>query len=466
VEQFRLSLEQQAYTVSSITEEIRRTLDRGLGSFRVEGELSGVKFAPSGHVYFDLKDSGAKLPCVSYRSSAVRLKVKPADGLQVIAHGRLDVYPPKGAYQMVVEALEPLGLGARLLALEQLKKRLQAEGLLDPARKRPMPKHPRRIGLVTSPSGAVIQDMIQVFGRRHPGLHLRLFPVQVQGESAAGDVVRALRYFSESGWPEVVIVARGGGSIEDLWTFNEEAVARAIAGCAVPVISAIGHETDFTLADLVADVRAATPSVAAETAVPKRDDLLAGIEGLRRSAQRVMEYRLSKWRQRVLDQGAERPAYALQRRIRQGQQRVDEAAGSLAASSARRFREWKLRLAELRERLERTDVRLRLAAGRRRLASLDLGLAGWGKVLANQARRRLERVEPRLGLAMAARLARIRRRYDRLAPVLAKLDPKDVLKRGYAIVLDPGGTAVRKAPKAGTRLRVLVEEGEFPAESQ
>jgi len=227
------------------------------------GEISGSKTASSGHCYFTLKDQDAQLRCVCFRQSLRYLKVKPQDGMAVLARGHIDVYEARGEYQLLVEAIEPQGHGALQFAFEQLKKKLAGEGLFDAARKRPIPRLPQRIGIVTSPSGAVVRDITEILSRRFPGLHLRIYPASVQGEGSVEAVCRGIDYFSNSGWAQVVIVARGGGSLEDLWTFNEESVARAIAASSVPVISAVGHETDFTIADFVADLRAATPSAAA-----------------------------------------------------------------------------------------------------------------------------------------------------------------------------------------------------------
>jgi exodeoxyribonuclease VII large subunit len=265
----------------------------------VSGEISGVKLASSGHYYFNLKERDAVLKCVAYRSANRYWKFKPADGLAVLARGHIDVYEMRGEYQLQVDVLEPQGIGALQLAFEQLKKKLAGEGLFAAERKRPLPRFPRRIGIVTSPRGAAIADIVHILSRRFPGLAIRLYPALVQGPGAAEEVCRGIDYFSRTGWPDVVIVGRGGGSLEDLWTFNEEAVARSIAACSVPVISAVGHETDVTIADFVADLRAPTPSAAAELAVPTRF--------------RVRPYRLGRWQGRAnhpLSAGDARPPSA------------------------------------------------------------------------------------------------------------------------------------------------------------
>ena len=255
------------YSVSSLTREIREILTTSYDGIWVSGEISGLKLASSGHAYFNLKDASSQIRCAIWKGSMRVLRFKPQEGMAVLARGRIDVYEPRGEYQLIVEALEPQGQGALQLAFEQLKARLEAEGLFAAERKRPLPRFPRRIAIVTSPTGAVIQDMIHVLTRRFPGLHIRLYPALVQGPGSVEAIVEGIRYFAQSGWGDVLIVGRGGGSLEDLWSFNEEAVARAIAASPIPVISAVGHETDFTIADFVADYRAPTPSAAAEIAV-------------------------------------------------------------------------------------------------------------------------------------------------------------------------------------------------------
>src|SRR5271154_625988 len=283
----------KTFTVAELNARIRGLLGDEFDDIWVAGEISGTKNATSGHCYFTLKDQDAQLKCVCFRQNRRYLKFKPQDGMAVLARGRIDVYEARGEYQLLVEAIEPQGHGALQFAFEQLKKKLAAEGLFDPARKRPLPKLPQRIGIVTSPAGAVVRDITEILSRRFPGLHLRIYPAQVQGEGSVEAVCRAIEYFSNSGWPQVVIVARGGGSLEDLWTFNEEPVARAIAACPVPVVSAIGHETDVTIADFVADVRAPTPSAAAEMIVCTKQELLDRIETCRTHAARAMRYRLA-----------------------------------------------------------------------------------------------------------------------------------------------------------------------------
>lgn len=362
------------WTVTALTAEIHRLLSRQFDDVRVSGEISGYKVWSSGHAYFTLKDEGAQLRCVMFRGALRYLKFKPADGLAVIARGSVEVRQERGEYQLIVSSLDPQGYGALQLAFEQLKAKLAAEGLFDPARKRPLPAYPRRIGIVTSPKGAVIRDMLNVLSRRWPGLHIRVYPTQVQGEGAVEGVCAGLAQFSENGWPEVVVVARGGGSLEDLWTFNEERVARAIAACSIPVVSAIGHETDFTIADFVADLRAPTPSAAAELIVRDRGDLLMAVDATAHRAARAVRYVLVTAARRLTDTGIARPAALLSRRIGRALQRVDEAEQSMAASLRAaiqlRLRHWHAADAALRAR----DIRIRLESSKGRLNALQARL--------------------------------------------------------------------------------------------
>jgi len=268
------------YTVREVTTEIKAVLEDGFSSVWVEGEISNFKHHTSGHMYFTLKDADAQLRGVMFRGSNRLLKFQPQDGLAVTVFGSLTVYERRGEYQIVVEAMEPKGVGALMLAFEQLKARLEAEGLFAPARKRPLPRFPRKIGIITSPTGAVIRDMLTIIGRRFPGLAILIHPVQVQGPGAAQEIAAALEVMGKRTDLDVLIVGRGGGSLEDLWAFNEEVVARAIARSPIPVISAVGHETDVTIADFVADLRAPTPSAAAELVAAQRDELRLRVDDL------------------------------------------------------------------------------------------------------------------------------------------------------------------------------------------
>src|SRR5215470_6401464 len=267
---FNLQPTRQILTVSELTSRIRNLLARNFTDIFVQGEVSNCREAQSGHMYFTLKDDRAQVRCVFFKQQQRGIKFRPEDGLQVTVRGTISVYEQRGEYQIYVEKIEPVGLGALQLAFDQLKKRLEAEGLFAAERKKPLPLLPSRIGLITSPRGAAVRDVIRILRRRFHNVHLTLFPVRVQGEGASTEIVRAIRHFDRTKLVDVLILARGGGSLEDLWPFNEEEVARAVATCSIPIISGVGHETDFTIADFVADVRASTPSAAAELVVQTR----------------------------------------------------------------------------------------------------------------------------------------------------------------------------------------------------
>jgi exodeoxyribonuclease VII large subunit len=386
--------ERKVWSVSDLNTALREHLEAEFADIWVEGEISNLFLARSGHTYFTLKDAQAQLKCVLFKLSGWRLKFKPQDGLAVLARGRITVYEERGECQMIVEHLEVRGAGALQLAFEQLKKKLAAEGLFDQERKRPLPVLPRRVGIVTSPVGAVIADIVKILRRRFPGLHLRLYPVKVQGDGAAAEIVEGIRYFSRTHWPDLVIVGRGGGSLEDLWPFNEERVARAIAECAVPVISAVGHETDSTIADFVADLRAPTPSAAAELAVRPRAEF---------------EAEMGRWEERL-------------------------------------GRAWQYRGMRSAQRLDTLDRRLRERDPRVRLGR-------------QQERRR--RAESALEQCMRLKLERLRARIESQAAQLGHLSPLRVLERGYAVVQDAAGHAVRRAEETelGQRLTVRLAEG-------
>jgi exodeoxyribonuclease VII large subunit len=292
-------LARHVYTVSALTAEVKAVLEDGFSAVWVEGELSNFKHHTSGHMYFTLKDADAQIRAVMFRGSNRLLRFQPKDGLAVLAFGTVTVYERRGEYQINVEFMEPKGIGALQLAYEQLRTKLEAEGLFDPARKRPLPRLPRKVGIITSPTGAVIRDMLTIIGRRFPGLAILIHPAQVQGEAAAPEIAEALARLGQRADLDVLIVARGGGSLEDLWAFNEEVVARAIAASPIPVISAVGHETDVTIADFVADLRAPTPSAAAELVVGQRDELRLRVDELAARAVTAMVGTLAVRRERV-----------------------------------------------------------------------------------------------------------------------------------------------------------------------
>jgi exodeoxyribonuclease VII large subunit len=405
---FRWEPDRRVFSVSQLNTSIRGVLNKSFDDIWVSGEISGLKLAPSGHAYFSLKDAEAQVRAVCFRGSLRFLKFRPQDGVAVLARGKVDVFEPRGEYQFLVEWLEPQGLGALQLAFEQLKKKLEAEGLFDGGRKRQLPRFPRRIGLVTSPAGAVIRDMIHVLRRRWPSIHIRLFPALVQGQGSIEEVTAGLQYFGRGDWADVIIVGRGGGSLEDLWTFNEETVARAIAASTVPVISAVGHETDFTIADFVADLRAPTPSAAAEMAVPNRDDLAEQVAQRFLQLERCIHLVIAR-RQALVHRLGVAP---LHRRIDRAGQRVDDLEARGRDILRRRIAAGRATIERLDARLRRQDLRLRMSEAQRRL---------------NAATQRAEHL-------IAARL---QARYRLLAPLtasLSQLSPLRVLDRGYAIV--------------------------------
>ena len=445
MEQYSLALipERRIYSVSELNAGIRAVFETEFADIWVAGEISGAKMATSGHCYFTLKERDSQISCVCFRSAYRYLKFKPLDGIAVLARGRMDVFEARGSYQLLVEMLEPQGYGALQLAFEQLKKKLAAEGLFEAQRKRPLPKFPRRIGIITSPKGAVISDMLQILSRRFPGLHVRIFPAQVQGEGSVNDVCKGLDYFSRSEWAELVIVARGGGSLEDLWTFNEEAVARAIVGCRIPVVSAIGHETDVTIADFVADLRAPTPSAAAELIICTRQELLERIAGCERKLSQALRYRIAMAMRRMEHQGMERARGLLNRQIGRQLQRIDDHEFRLRESVRSAIQNAQRVRRDSEERLRYFDPRPRLQRDRNRLMG---ALAGTTQAIRLQLQQR-------------------HRRLESLAGKLSQLSPLSILERGYAIVMNPAGQIVKRAGEAleGNEIRIRLASGQLDA---
>src|SRR5579863_8306256 len=363
--------QRRVWKVSELTECLAELLERAFRDIWIEGEVSNYRAAQSGHLYFTLKDSRSQIRCVCFRDQARTLKFRPEDGLHITVRGSLGVYEVRGEYQVYVTHIEPVGLGALQLAFEQLKKKLQEEGLFDEARKKPLPVLPRCIGVVTSSTGAAIRDILRVLKRRFANVHVQLYPVKVQGEGAAGEIVAGLRYFNRAKFADVVIVARGGGSLEDLWAFNEETVARAIAASAVPVISGVGHETDFTIADFVADLRAPTPSAAAEIVICPREQIFDQLSVFDHKLLQATRYRLAMAARALHERGVERASALVHRNVGRLQQRVDELnyrmrgrAQSAASAPRKRFE-------DLTARLRSQDLRLRISRARRRLEAAD-----------------------------------------------------------------------------------------------
>jgi exodeoxyribonuclease VII large subunit len=430
------------YTVSELTADIRAALEMGFSDVRVEGEISNCRVWNTGHLYFTLKDASAQIRAVMFRSAARLLKFKVQDGQHVIARGRLGVYDAKGEYQIVCESLEPRGLGALQLAFDQLKRRLAAEGLFDQSRKRPLPLLPRKIGLVTSLDGAAVRDVLSVLGRRYPKAHIVIRPARVQGDGAAPDLSRALGAVGRVPGVDVVLLVRGGGSIEDLWAFNEEMVARAIVRCGVPVISGVGHETDVTIADFAADLRCATPSAAAETVVARRDEFVERIDRHLERVRAALDRRLLGARSRVHALESRRGLAAVRASVAMRGRHVMELGQAVRRAMSERVARDSRRIAVLGRSLGRHDPRERLARTRGRLATLD------AQLLAG-----IQRRQQRTTAHFSASVGR-----------LHSLSPLAVLGRGYSVCWD-GARAriIRRAVdvSAGDAVRVTLGEGEI-----
>jgi exodeoxyribonuclease VII large subunit len=443
--QFNLQPERRVYTVSDLTARIRDLLARNFTDITVRGEISNCRAASSGHYYFTLKDERAQVKCVLFKQQQRGMKFRPEDGIQVIVRGSVSVYEARGEYQIYVESLEPAGRGALQLAFEQLKKRLEEEGLFEAGRKKPLPLLPSRIGLVTSPAGAAVRDVLRILRRRFPNVHLTLYPVRVQGDGAAMEIARALEYFGKGRLPvDVILLVRGGGSLEDLWSFNEEALARAIAGCAMPVISGVGHETDFTIADFVADVRASTPSAAAELVVQTRREFDKHVYDLRARMEGAIRYRLLELSRRVHALAARRGFRRPLDLLRQQRQRADELTGRLTQG--------------LRGRLEL--ARKRVHAARLKVASFDFH--------ARIARLHLQlhRLERAL-VVREERLLRMKKeRWERLSLQLQERSPLKVLERGYAIATDAAGNVIRDSAQVqiGDAVKIQLHHGRLTTE--
>lgn len=420
--------------VAELTRALRAAIEPRFRDVWVSGEVGNLRRQASGHLYFSLKDDEAVLPCAMWASLARRVRFDLAEGLEVVARGFVEIYPPHGKYQLIVQELEPRGAGAQALLLAQVKERLARDGLLDPARKRPLPFLPRRIGVATSPTGAALRDFLRVLLARFGNSRVLIAPCRVQGEGAAGTVIQAVRALAARG-VDVVVVTRGGGSAEDLWEFNDERLARAIAACPVPVVSAVGHEVDVTVCDLVADVRAATPTHAAQLVVPEKAALLGDLATLRGRLARAVEGALGHRRRELRALRAELadPVHLLSRGLHRLEDLRHRAEAALRAP-ARRAR---ATLEALRARLGRCEPRERLRALRLRAVAAARRLEAWPAALPRE-RLRLARLEARLAPANVAR----------------------ILSRGFALVLAEGRVLTRSAEvRPGDAVRVALSAG-------
>ena len=454
-------------TVPELTTRIRLQLESAYPTIWVEGELSNCRRWNTGHLYFTLKGGTAQIRGVMFRSAFRYLRFEPADGQRIVARGRISVYEPKGEYQLVAEHLEPSGVGARHLAFDQLRRRLENEGLFDEARKRPLPVLPRKIGIVTSLDGAALRDILNVLGRRFPNLHLIVSPTRVQGDGAGREIAGALARIAGTAGIDVVILARGGGSLEDLWEFNDEGLARTIAGLEVPVISAVGHQTDFTISDFVADLRAPTPSAAAELVVARKHDMAARLEraaGRLRSAARTAVQR----RRALVDAARHRPGLAsFPTRLALHGRRVDELTGRLVERARTDIGRLERRRAALRLQLEALDVGPRLASIRTRLSAAEGRLTRAADTGRAARQGRLATTAERLEQLVRDRQADARRRLETNAAKLDSLSPLGVLSRGYAVCWNHDRTAiVRRAADVtvGDPVRLTLHEGALRCE--
>src|SRR5579863_1832938 len=413
---FNLMPERRVWKVSELTDRIRDLLESAFFDIWVEGEVSNFRAAQSGHLYFTLKDAHAQIRCICFRDQARGLKFRPEDGLHVTVRGSISVYDVRGEYQIYVTNIEPVGLGALQLAFEQLKKRLQEEGLFDESRKKPLPVLPRCIGIVTSPTGAAIRDILRVLTRRFPNAHVRIYPVKVQGDGAAKEIAAAVNYFTRAKFADVLIVARGGGSLEDLWAFNEEVVARAIFASEIPVITGVGHEADFTIADFVADLRAPTPSAAAELVVRSRQEFERHIAEHQRHLVQQIRYWFSERRHRVRDLQTHRGFRQMEVLVRRRRQQVDELSSSLAIGLRLRLGTTRQRLTRAGARITSFDLRARAVVLRRRIEHQRGALQSALGRIVTLKRRRFTSAQVRLAsIDLRARMGKLRRAFERRA---------------------------------------------------
>src|SRR5580704_14117503 len=436
--------QRRVWKVRDLVAAVRSHIEREYSDAWVEGEISNFRAPDSGHLYFTLKDGNAQIRVVMFRSSARLLRFRPADGLQVVVRGRVTVYEDRGELQISAEYLEPQGAGSLQLAFEQLKAKLEAEGLFAADRKQPIPPLPSRIGIVTSAQAAALRDILNVIERRHHSVNVLIYPAQVQGDAAAHEVAAGVRYFNQHDHVDVIVVARGGGSAEDLAAFNDEALARTVAASEIPLISAVGHETDFTIVDFVADLRAPTPSAAAELVIRSRQEVEDHVSGLHERLSRALRYRLLMGRQ-ALTELAQHGAFArMMELIHQRQQSLDDLTHRLELAERqlleRMLRRWEMISAAVRH----YDWRLVLSSVRQ---ELETGTAALVSV-------------------MRSVLLRYRVRNDRLQTALDSLSPLAILERGYALVFDSEGRLLKDASrvKPGDGISARLAHGEIQAE--
>jgi exodeoxyribonuclease VII large subunit len=431
--------ERRTWTVRDLVAAVRTHLEREYGDVWVEGEISNFRAHDSGHLYFTLKDQNAQIRVVMFRSSARLLRFRPENGLQVVVRGRVTIYEDRGELQVSAEYVEPKGAGALQIAFEQLKAKLEAEGLFDPARKKAIPTLPARIGIVTSPQAAALRDILNILQRRHDTASVLIFPAQVQGEAAALEVTAGIRYFNKARNVDVMIVARGGGSAEDLAAFNHEGLARAVVASTIPVISAVGHETDFTILDFVADLRAPTPSAAAELVIRSRLEVEEQLEGLHRRLEKATRYHLLMARQNLTELARHGAFARMMDLIHRREQRLDDLVNRLAHGQRDIFEKQRRRFEALSAAVRHYDVRRVLAGMKKDLDARTTATVSAARNLLLERRVRVER----------------------MVTALSALSPLAILERGYALVFDASGTLLKDAAKvkAGDEISARLAKG-------
>ena len=435
--------QRRVWTVRDLVASVRTHIEREYSDAWVEGEISNFRAQNSGHLYFTLKDQGGQISVVVFRSSARLLRFRPADGMQVVVRGRVTIYEERGQLQIVAEYVEPKGAGALQIAFEQLKAKLEAEGLFDATRKKAIPSLPRRIGIVTSPQAAALRDILNILRRRHHTVNVLIFPAQVQGEMAAGEVGNGVRYFNRARNVDVIIVARGGGSAEDLAAFNDEGLARVVSASTLPVISGVGHETDFTIVDFVADLRVPTPSAAAEIVIRSQQEVEEQVERLDGRLQKAMRYRLLIGRQQLTELAQHGAFGRMMDLIRRRQQKVDDLTHRLTHAQRGLLETQRRRFDHLAAAVRHYDLRMVLSGIRKELDAKVASMGAAGRSLLQQKRARLER----------------------LTSQMEALSPVAILERGYALVFDATGKLVKDAAqvKAGEEISARLARGEIRA---
>jgi len=435
--------QRRIWKVGELAAQLRSEVERAFSDLWIEGEISDLRPAASGHIYFTLKDDLAQLSVVLFRSQARLLRFRPEDGQHILLRGRLSVYEQRGQMQIVAEHIEPMGAGSLQLAFEQVKRQLQREGLFDSERKQPLPAFPRCVGIITSPAGAVVRDFVNIVTRRHSALQILVYPALVQGDSATLEIKAGIAWFNRTREVDVIVLARGGGSLEDLAPFNSESLARAIAASEIPIVSAVGHETDFTIADFVADLRAPTPSAAAELITATQHKVEERLQDLRQRLDRATRYALMQARERYLRLSAPAAFSRMRDNLNLRQQRVDELTFRMEAACRQRCQAAAQQLQSLVAHLQRLDVSYRLALVRHRLEGLDAQLLRTHSTLALRSGSRLHALEKQLH----------------------SLSPLGVLNRGYALVYDESGTLVRDAAALRPKQKLITRVGKGSIES-